>query len=72
MAEEIKEKIYQFLKEHRNEEFSISKLRENLGHAYPSILKWVMVLAAESDMGVKIKDFGNIKLVSYVGECKQE
>jgi len=67
MAEEIKEKIHKFLKENAEKEFSVSKLKEALGHSYPSILKWVMVLAAETERNVRIKDFGNIKLVSYTG-----
>ena len=72
MAEEIKQEIRAFLRAHSKEEFSISKVRENIGHAYPSILKWAMILAANPEENITIKDFGNIKLVSYVGECKTE
>ncbi len=72
MAEEIKQKIRKFLRENPKEEFSISKIREKLGHAYPSILKWVEVLSASPEEKITVRDFGNIKLVSFTGECKTE
>ncbi len=72
MAEEIKQKIRKFLRENSKEEFSISKIKENVGHSYPSVLKWVEVLSASPEEKIIVRDFGNIKLVSYTGECKTE
>ncbi len=70
MAEEIKEKIVKFLADHAEKEFSILKLKEEVGHTYPSVSKWVEVLAAEER--IIVRDFGNIKLVSYNKKCKIE
>ncbi len=70
MPEEIKDKIREFLKENKGKEFTVRKLREELENAgmkycYPTILKWVSILGAESDSNVQVKDFGSLKLVSY-------
>lgn len=65
MAEEKKEKILKFLKEFPKQEFSITQLKEMVGFAYPTVLKWVLVLEAERR--VRIKDYGNVKLV-YLNE----
>ncbi len=72
MPEEIKQKILKFLKNHSESEFSISKIKEEVGHAYPTILKWITVLAADPKGEITVRDFGNIKLVSYAGKCKTE
>ena len=66
MPEGIKEKIHKFLKENEGKEFSISKVKEEVKHSYQTVLKWTIVLEAEGR--IKIKDYGNIKLASYVEE----
>lgn len=65
MAEEIKEKIYKFLKESK-EKLNLKQLSEKLKISYPSVLKWIEVLKAETfrDPKIKVEDYGNIKLVS--------
>ncbi len=70
MAEEIKEEIYEFLKEHTGESFSVSKLKEKIGHSYNTVLKWIMVLAENPEKDIVVKDYGNIKLVYYAGSGK--
>lgn len=64
MAEDIKEKIYKFLKESK-EKFNLLQISQKLKISYPSVLKWVEVLKAEKfrDPKVVVKDYGNIKLV---------
>ncbi len=70
MAEEIKGKIVKYLADHAEEEFSVSRLTQGVGHTYPSVSKWVEVLAAEGR--IIVRDFGNIKLVSYNKKCQTE
>ncbi len=73
MPEEIKEQIYEFLKKNKDKEFSIIKLRnemEELGmkSCYQTILKWAAILSAEPDNNIETKDYGSIKIISYVGD----
>ena len=65
MAEDIKEKIYKFLKESK-EKFNLKQISEKLKISYPSVLKWIEVLKAEEfrKPKIKVEDYGNIKLVS--------
>lgn len=64
MAEDLKEKIYIFLKESK-EKINLKQLSEKLKISYPSVLKWVEVLKAEQfrKPKVTVQDYGNIKLV---------
>lgn len=68
MAEDLKEKIYEFLKESSPEKFNMSKIKEKTKISYPSVLKWIEVLAAEIDRDppLHLEDYGNIKL-AWVG-----
>lgn len=68
MPEEIKEEIYQFLKDQKGKEFSILKIKKAVKHSYHTVLKWTLVLAANPNNKVQVRDFGNIKLVSYIGK----
>lgn len=73
MGEEIKEIIHEFLKNNKGQEFSVFKLREGMEKAgmkysYHTVLKWIAVLNAESGNGIEIKDYGSIKIISYVGD----
>ena len=61
MAEDIKEKIYKFVKESK-EKFNLKQISEKLKISYPSVLKWIEVLKAEKR--IQVEDYGNIKLVS--------
>lgn len=62
MAEDIKEKIYEFLKEKKGQRFNMRELVEKSKIASKAtILKWVEVLKAEKR--IKIKDYGNLKQV---------
>ncbi len=62
MAEEIKEKIYQFLKEKKPKRFNMKVLVEESGVASrATVLKWVQVLIAEKR--IFVADYGNVKLV---------
>ena len=65
MGEEIKEKIYKFLKNNTGKRFVLIDLHRKLKISYPSILKWTSVLVAEKyrDPPVQILDYGNVKLV---------
>lgn len=65
MAEDIKEKIYKFLKESK-EKFNLKQISEKTKISYPTVLKWIEVLKAEEfrNPKVKVEDYGNIKLVS--------
>ncbi len=65
MPEDLKEKIYSFLKENAGERFSMTQLKEKTGISYPSVLKWIEVLLAEKDRDpiVKIEDYGHLRLV---------
>jgi len=65
MAEDLKEKIYRFLKENKDKEFNIKQISEKLGISYPTTLKWIEVLRAEGK--IKLIDWGNLKLVK-IGE----
>ena len=64
MAEDIKEKIYKFLK-NSNEKLNLKQISEKTKVSYPSVLKWIEVLKAEEfrKPKVKVEDYGNIKLV---------
>ena len=73
MPEEIKEQIYEFLKKNKDKEFSIIELRnelEKIGmkYCYQTILKWAAILSAGSENNIKTKDYGSIKIISYVGD----
>ena len=61
MAEDIKEKIFNFLLNNKGQRFSVKQIQEQLGISYSTCLKWVEVLIAEGH--VKVEDYGNIKLV---------
>ena len=66
MPEEIKEKIYDFLKENRGKRYNLRELTDELkicSHA--TIIKWVTVLLAEQDREFRLsmEDYGNVKLV---------
>ncbi len=66
MPEEIKENIYDFLKENPGKRFNLRELTDKLkicSHA--TIIKWTTVLCAEQDRDPKInmEDYGNVKLV---------
>ncbi len=65
MAENIKEKIYNFLKENSPKRYNLSQLKRETGISYPTILKWVEVLIVEQDRNPKlnVEDYGSIKLV---------
>lgn len=61
-----KEQIYEFLKEHKGEKFSMKKLNDEIEDiSRGTIMKWVSVLLAEKDRDppVNVEDYGNIKLV---------
>ncbi len=73
MPEEIKEKICEYLKQHKGDEISVKKLmeemeKEGMKYCYHTILKWAAILNAEPDSNIRIRDYGNIKLISYVGD----
>lgn len=65
MAEDLKEKIYEFLKENKPKKFSVLAIKNKIGYSYNTCLKWITVLEAEKDRKplVVIEDYGNIKLV---------
>jgi predicted AAA+ superfamily ATPase len=62
MAEELKEKIFEFLKSNQGKEFSLSQIKKEIGLSYNTISKWITVLNVEDR--IIVKDFGNIKLIS--------
>lgn len=62
MAEEIKEKILNYLRLLPDEKFNIKQLQNLTNISYPTLLKWVMVLQAEKK--INIEDYGNVKIVS--------
>lgn len=68
MPENIKEKIWQFLKDNKGKKYSVLKIKKEIGHSYNVILKWVTVLVAEKDRNIVMEDFGNVKPISYVGD----
>lgn len=62
MAEDIKEKIYEFLKENKGQRFNMRELVEKSKIASKAtILKWVEVLIVEKR--IIVEDYGNVKLV---------
>lgn len=66
MPEEIKEKIYQFLKENAGKRFNMQELIDKSKIASrATILKWVEVLIVEKDRDppINIEDYGNVKLI---------
>ena len=64
MAKDIKEKIYELLKENSPKRFNSKQIEKELNISYPSILKWVEVLIAEKrDPPIKLENYGNMKLV---------
>ena len=65
MPKEIKEKIYEFLKENRGKRFNLKEISKKTKISYPSVLKWLEVLIIEQDREpqVNIEDYGNVKLV---------
>lgn len=64
MAEELKEKIYKFLKENKGKRFSIKEISRKTKISYPSALKWTSVLLAEKEKNIKLEDYGHIKFIS--------
>jgi Mn-dependent DtxR family transcriptional regulator len=62
MPEEIKNKILNFLKSHK-QKFSITQISKELGISYSTTLKWVEVLIVEGS--IKVEDWGNLKLIWY-------
>lgn len=54
MAEEIKEKIYNFLKARAGEKFSIKGMAKKAKISYPSALKYVAILLAENNRTPKM------------------
>lgn len=74
MGEEIKEKIYEFLKKNAGQMFVLKELSEKIKVSYPSILKWSEVLIAERDRDppVSIKDYGHIKLICVEKDDKRK
>ena len=66
MAEDIKEKIYEFLKENAGKRFNMQELVDKSKIASrATVLKWVAVLIVEKDRDppINIEDYGNVKLV---------
>ena len=65
MAEDLKEKIYQFLKDNAGKKFNILEVKRQTNLSYNTCLKWVSVLVEEKDRTprVIIQDYGNVKLV---------
>lgn len=66
--EEIKEKIYNFLKENKGERYSLIEIVRKTRISYPSVMKYIPMLVLESQTGkrkppVKLQDHGHIKLV---------
>jgi Mn-dependent DtxR family transcriptional regulator len=61
MAEDIKERIYNFLISNSNQTFNVKQIAEALEISYPTALKWISVLEAEGK--IDVTDYGNIKLV---------
>lgn len=61
MAEDIKDKIINFLK-NTNKIYNVRQLATNINISYSTTLKWVEVLRAEGK--IYVKDYGNVKLVS--------
>jgi len=62
MAEELKESLYEFLKENMKERFSIKQVYEKTKKgSYPTVLKWILILIAEGR--VNVRDYGNVKIV---------
>lgn len=55
MSEEIKEKIYDFLKKNAGEKFSIKSMAKNAKVSYPSALKYVAILLAENNRTPKVR-----------------
>ena len=68
MAEDIKQKIYEFLKNNRDQEFNVKQISERLGISYPTTLKWIEVLRAEGK--IKIVDWGNLKLIKFLDKVE--
>jgi len=69
MAEDIKEKIINFLK-NTNKTYNVKELAVSIGVSYPTVLKWVEVLKAENK--VDVQDYGNVKLVSLKNKNSEE
>lgn len=67
MAEEIKEKVFEFLRERAGNKFTQKSLhkamREHMKISYHTISKWIAVLEAEKR--IKTEDYGNFKVVYY-------
>lgn len=65
MAEELKQRIYEFLKKNPKKRFSLKEVSRQTKISYPSVLKWASVLIAEGDRDpkVRVEDRGHIKFV---------
>jgi len=59
MVNQTKEKIYNFIKEKKDEPVTIKDIIEALNISYPTIAKWLAVIEAEQK--VMVSDYGNIK-----------
>ncbi len=70
MAEDLKEKIYQFLKDNAGKRFNILEVKRQTNLSYNTCLKWISVLVEEKDRDppVTIQDYGNVKLVGIEKE----
>jgi len=69
MPEEIKEMVVKFLYQFPDEQFNIRQLTQHVPVSYPTLLKWISVLEAENR--IKVVDYGNVKLVSYNSEWRE-
>lgn len=65
MGEEIKEKLYDFLKDHAPKRFNLTNLTKQSGISWTTVGKWISVLLAEEDRNprVNVEDHGNVKIV---------
>lgn len=65
MAEDIKEKIYEFLKENLGRKYNLTQLTQQKIASWASVSKWVAVLIMETDRNPIIlqEDYGNVKLI---------
>lgn len=62
MPEEKKSKILNVLKEFPGEKFNVRQICSMIPNvSYPTVLKWISVLEAESK--IRVEDYGNVKIV---------
>ena len=65
---DIKERIYEYVKQKQKEPTTVSEIIENLNISYPTVTKWLAVLEAEGK--ILVNDYGNIKFY-YSSEVKK-